>query len=80
MTKKGWEYAIATAHIDGTGLRYLATGDRIESPAWSPNGQMVLYSAEENGLKHIYNVPIWGGESKLISPKGMDASDPAWSR
>jgi len=80
VTKKDWEYAIATVHIDGTGLRYLATGERIESPAWSPNGQMVLYSAEEQGRKHIYNVPIWGGESKRITPKGMDASDPTWSR
>jgi len=80
VTKKEWEYAIATVHIDGTGLRYLATGERIESPAWSPNGQMILYSAEDKGRKHIYSVPIWGGEAKMVSPVGMDASDPAWSR
>lgn len=80
VTKKDWEYAVATVHIDGTGLRYLATGQRIESPAWSPNGQMILYSAEESGKKHIYNVPIWGGEARRITPKNMDASDPTWSR
>ncbi len=80
VTKKEWEYAIATVHIDGTGLRYLATGQRIESPAWSPNGQMVLYSAEEDGKKHIYSVPIWGGEAKRMTPIDMDASDPTWSR
>ena len=80
VTKKEWEYAIATVHIDGTGLRYLATGQRIESPAWSPNGQMVLFSAEEDGVKHVYNVPIWGGEARRITPLGMDASDPAWSQ
>ena len=80
VTKKEWEYAIATVHIDGTGLRYLATGQRIESPAWSPNGQMILYSAEDNGNKYIYNVPIWGGKAKRITPLNMDASDPAWSR
>ncbi|MDQ6977744.1 MAG: Tol-Pal system beta propeller repeat protein TolB [Ghiorsea sp.] len=80
VTKKNWEYAIATVHIDGTGLRYLATGNRIESPAWSPNGQMILYSADDGGRKHIYNVPIWGGEARRITPKNMDASDPAWSK
>jgi len=80
VTKKSWEYAIATVHIDGTGLRYLATGQRIESPAWSPNGQIVLYSAESDNQKHIYSVPIWGGKSKRITPKGMNASDPTWSR
>lgn len=80
VTKKNWEYAIATVHVDGTGLRYLATGNRIESPAWSPNGQMILYSANDAGIKHIYNVPIWGGEARRITPKDMDASDPAWSK
>ncbi|MDX8383782.1 MAG: Tol-Pal system beta propeller repeat protein TolB [Ghiorsea sp.] len=80
VTKKAWEYAIATVHIDGTGLRYLATGERIESPAWSPNGQMVLYSAEEHGRKHIYNVPIWGGEARRVTPLQLDAADPTWSR
>jgi TolB protein len=80
VTKKGWEYAIATTHIDGTGLRYLATGHRIESPTWAPNGQMILYSAEEKGKKHIYSVPIWGGKAQRITPIDMDASDPAWSK
>jgi len=71
---------VATVHIDGSGLRYLATGQRIESPTWSPNGQMLLYSAEEYKKKHIYNVPVWGGEAKRITPRNMDASDPTWSR
>ncbi|MDQ7003170.1 MAG: Tol-Pal system beta propeller repeat protein TolB [Ghiorsea sp.] len=80
VTKKNWEYAIATVHIDGTGLRYLAMGNRIESPAWSPNGQMILYSADEAGKRHVYNVPIWGGEARRVTPLDMDASDPAWSK
>ncbi len=80
VTKKGWEYAIATVHVDGTGLRYLATGQRIESPTWSPNGQIVLYSAEVYGKKHIYSVPIWGGEAKRMTPRNLDASDPTWVR
>ncbi len=80
VTKKDWEYAIATVHVDGSGLRYLATGQRIESPTWSPNGQMILYAAEEYGKKHIFNVPIWGGEAKRMTPKHFDASDPTWLR
>jgi len=80
VTKKDWEYAIATVHVDGSGLRYLATGQRIESPTWSPNGQMILYAAEEFGKKHIYNVPIWGGEAKRMTPKNLDATDPTWLR
>ncbi|MDQ7057000.1 MAG: hypothetical protein Q9N62_00460 [Ghiorsea sp.] len=66
--------------MDGSGLRYLATGQRIESPTWSPNGQMILYAAEEHGQKSIYNVPIWGGEAKRMTPQHFNASDPTWVR
>ena len=80
VTKKDWEYAIATVHVDGSGLRYLATGQRIESPTWSPNGQIILYAAEKYGKKHIYSVPVWGGEAKRITPRNLDATDPTWVR
>lgn len=80
ITLKNWEYALATVHIDGTGLRYLATGQRIESPTWSPNGQMILFSAEYRGVRRIYRIPSWGGTAVPITPANVDASDPAWSR
>ncbi len=80
ITLKRWEYALATVHIDGTGLRYLATGQRIESPNWSPNGQMLLYSAENSGIRRIYRIPAWGGKAEPITAGNIDASDPAWSR
>ena len=80
ITLKNWEYALATVHIDGSGLRYLVTGQRIESPSWSPNGQMLLYSAENSGIRRIYRIPAWGGKAEPISAGNIDASDPAWSR
>lgn len=80
ITLKNWEYALATVNIDGSGLRYLATGRRIESPSWSPNGQMLLYSAENYGIRQIFRIPAWGGKAEAITPPNIDASDPAWSR
>jgi len=80
ITLKQWEYALATVHVDGSGLRYLVTGQRIESPAWSPNGQMLLYSAENSGIRRVYRIPAWGGKSEPITAGNIDASDPAWSR
>jgi len=80
VTLKNWDYAIATVHIDGSGLRYLATGKRIESPSWSPNGQMILYSVEDHGVRQVYRIPSWGGKAEAVTPPNVDASDPAWSR
>jgi len=80
ISLKNWSFAVATVHPDGSDIRYLATGKRIESPSWAPNGQMLLYSAEEHHIRRIYRVPGWGGRSEAITSPAIDASDPAWSR
>ena len=80
ISKRDWSFALATVRPDGKDIRYLATGRRIESPAWSPNGQMLLFSADEHGIRQIYRVPGWGGSAEAITSPEIDASDPAWSR
>jgi TolB protein len=80
ITLKTWAYALATVHIDGSDIRYLATGERVESPAWSPNGQMLLFSAETRGIRRLFRIPSWGGKAEAITPANIDASDAAWSR
>ncbi|MDX8398346.1 MAG: Tol-Pal system beta propeller repeat protein TolB [Mariprofundaceae bacterium] len=80
ITKRKWEYALATVRVDGSGLRYLATGQAIESPSWSPNGQMLIYSSEDHGMRRIYRVPSWGGHAEVVTAANQDASDPAWSK
>ncbi len=80
ISKKDWAYAVATVRTDGSDIRYLATGQRVESPAWAPNGQMLLYAAEEHGIRRIYRVPSWGGKPETITSPAVDASDAAWSR
>jgi len=79
ITRKGWEYALATMRLDGSDVRYLATGGHIESPAWSPNAQMLLFSKEVHGMRKVYRVPSWGGKAEAITSPVEDASDPAWS-
>ncbi|RLL55576.1 Tol-Pal system beta propeller repeat protein TolB [Mariprofundus sp. EBB-1] len=80
ISKKGWTFAVATVRIDGSDIRYLAEEKRIESPTWSPNGQMLLYSVEKYNIRRIYRVPSWGGKAEAITSSNIDASDPAWSR
>ncbi len=76
---KNWQYALATMRLDGSGIRYLATGGHIESPSWSPNAQMLLFSRQVKGIRSVYRVPSWGGKAEAITPANEDASDPAWS-
>lgn len=79
IARKSWEYALATVHADGGDIRYLVTTGHIESPSWSPNGQMLLFSREVKGVRKVYRIPSWGGKMEAITPSGKDASDPAWS-
>jgi TolB protein len=80
ISKKNWAFALATVRPDGKDIRYLTAGRRIESPTWSPNGQMLLFSAEEHGIRRVHRVPSWGGRAEAITSSAIDASDPAWSR
>jgi TolB protein len=80
ISLKNWAFALATVRPNGKDIRYLTTGRRIESPTWSPNGQMLLFSAEENGIRRVYRVPSWGGRTEPITSSAIDASDPVWSR
>jgi len=80
ISLKNWSYAVTTVRPDGSDIRYLVAGQRVESPSWSPNGQMILFSAEEHRIRRVYRVPSWGGRSEPITSPAIDASDPAWSR
>jgi len=80
ISHKNWAFALATINPDGSDIRYLVTGARIESPAWSKNGQVLTYSAENNGIRRVYKIPAWGGHATAITAANLDASDAVWSR
>jgi TolB protein len=79
ISLKNWEYAVATVNVDGSDVRYLATG-KCESPAWSPNGQMLIYDAKVQGMRRLYEVPSWGGQPQVVTAANEDDANPAWSR
>jgi len=76
---KNWQYALATMRSDGSDVRYLVTGGQVDTPAWAPNGQMLLFSRTVNGVRRVYRVPSWGGKTEAITGPMEDASDPVWS-
>jgi len=78
VAMKDFRFAIATIRPDGSELRYLVEGTRIESPAWTPNGWMIAYAREENGWRRIELIPAQGGRPVILTRRNENASDPAW--
>jgi len=56
------------AKIDGSDVRRLTTDDGIESsPAFSPDGKLIAFTAQYDGNQDVYVVPIEGGVPKRLT-------------
>ncbi len=56
------------AHIDGTNPRRLTSDAGIESsPGFSPDGQLIAFSAEYDGNMDIYTVSVDGGMPRRLT-------------
>ena len=57
-----------TAKIDGSQPRRLTIDEGIESnPVFSPDGQLIAFSAEYQGNRDVYIVPVKGGIPKRLT-------------
>lgn len=68
------------------GQRLIASGYLVESPSWSSNGRVVIFTKasrpagkKSNGLNRIYTIDFTGYNERVI-PTPHDASDPDWSK
>lgn len=66
---------------DGAGLERLTSDQSIAlSPAWSPEGSLILFSSyREGGGPRIYVTPSAGGKSYLISGRAGNNTTPAYA-
>jgi len=56
------------ANLDGTGVRRLTSDEGIESsPAFSPDGSLIAFSAQYDGNTDVYVAPVAGGVPKRLT-------------
>ncbi|ADE29817.1 Tol-Pal system beta propeller repeat protein TolB [Rickettsia prowazekii] len=68
----------------GNSERIITSGYLVDSPCWSPNGRVIMFSkgwpskANAPGKNKIFTIDLTGhNEREIITP--ADASDPEWS-
>jgi len=56
------------AKIDGSGVSRLTSDDGVESnPAFSPDGNLIAFSAQYDGNTDVYVIPVEGGVPKRLT-------------
>ncbi|HTB89812.1 MAG TPA: hypothetical protein VK743_17735 [Steroidobacteraceae bacterium] len=61
------------------GSRAHIVSDSLElrgAPAWAPDGRSIISAAEENGVAHLFRIPLEGAPTPFI---GAYSVDPTWS-
>lgn len=73
------EFYVGLIRPDGTGERLLTRGYILDTPCWSPNGRVILFSREEKtGPATLCTIDITGyNERKLTTP--VAAIQGSWS-
>ena len=77
---KGGLFHIGVMEPDGSNERLLTRSFLDESPTWSPNGRVIMFSRQDprTDRTRLFTIDITGyNEREVATP--LDASDPDWS-
>src|SRR5216117_197798 len=67
-------------HADGTGVQRLTRHEGWDgSPAWTPDGQAIVFYSEQDGEPRIYRMNRDGSAPQAISAKGEPALSPTFT-
>ena len=79
------QFYIGVIRPDGSGERTLTQGYLVESPAWAPNGRVIIYTRGEPyrgsnmaSKSYLCTIDITGNFERTLNLP-TDASDPSWS-
>lgn len=77
--RSGNGFQIAVQDLDTGELRPLTHGPQDESPSFSPNGAMIVYTGAAGGRAHLATVSVFGRADAPLSVFRMPVREPAWS-
>ncbi len=71
---------IFTINPDGSNIVNLTNSpDSTEQdPAWSPNGQQIVYASNRDGSWQLFSIPTGGGEATKLTDAAGDNRQPFW--
>jgi hypothetical protein len=49
-------------------------------PAWSPDGRWIAYASDRDGWPRLFVAPAAGGPPRALTPEGVHAVTPRWTR
>ena len=75
----GGRYRIAVMTMASGAMTLVSGGPLDESPGFSPNGRMILYSGRITGASRLVVVPLFGGREQVLPIDAAEVRQPAWS-
>lgn len=73
------QYRIALVDLGSGATQVLTTGRLDESPSFAPNGSMIIYATEDNGMGVLAAVSTDGRVHQQLISRIGDVREPVWS-
>jgi dipeptidyl aminopeptidase/acylaminoacyl peptidase len=82
-----YQSGIWLVDAEGGAARQFTSGEhRDRRPVWSPDGSRILFTSDRGATagqskrpKHLWVIPVSGGEARRLTQADYNPADPAWS-
>ncbi|MDX9699856.1 MAG: Tol-Pal system beta propeller repeat protein TolB [Rhodocyclaceae bacterium] len=78
ITRNSGRFQVAIMDLVSRQVSVLTNSARDESPSFAPNGRMILYASESNGMGVLSAVSADGRIRQKLTIQASDVREPAW--